>query len=185
MENFHLDKELTGNIIFTLVILLGALAVSIGLKRAYGSLAHHLNLPMLTFRPVRLIIRYGVLLVAISLILGRFGYNVDALLAVLGTILGLVAIGFVAVWSVLSNFLCTFVLILFKPFSVGDDLEIPADSVTGKVVDITLIFTVLRNPAGEDIQIPNNMFFQKIFKRRAGAQATDLGRQLRQERPAA
>ena len=138
---------------------------------------------MLAFRPLRLTIRYAVLVVAASLILERFGYEMDTFLAVLGTIFGLVAIGFVAVWSVLSNLLCTFVLILFKPFAVGDELEIPADAVAGRVVDLTLIFTTLRYPAGEYVQVPNNMFFQKIFKRRAGHKSIDLGDQLGQEKP--
>ena len=183
MQNLQFSKELIGNLIYSAVILAGAFALFFGLKRAFQFAAQRTNLPMLAFRPLRLTIRYAVLVVAGSLILKRFGYNVDTLLAVIGTVLGLVAIGFVAVWSVLSNFLCTFVLILFKPFSVGDELEIPGDAVAGKVVDLTLIFTTLRNPAGEYIQVPNNMFFQKIFKRRVGQKAIDLGDQLRQEQP--
>jgi small-conductance mechanosensitive channel len=183
MNTTPLNNELIGNLVFSLVILVGAFALFFGLKRAFQFAAQRANLPVLAFRPLRLAIRYTVLLVAASLILKRFGYNVDTLLAVIGTVLGLVAIGFVAVWSVLSNFLCTFVLILFKPFSIGDELEIPGDSVAGKVVDLTLIFTTLRNPTGEYIQVPNNIFFQKIFKRRAGQKAIDLGDQLRQEQP--
>jgi len=94
-----------------------------------------------------------------------------------------VAIGFVAVWSVLSNFLCTFVLIIFKPFSVGDDLEIPVDSIKGKVVDLTLVFTILRGENGELYHIPNNMFFQKVFRIRQGKKSVDLDVQLHQPKP--
>lgn len=184
MEIPNLSNEMIGNLAYAGIILLCAFGLFFGLKRFFQFAAQHVNLPVLAFRPLRLTIRYAVLIVAGSLILKRFGYNVDTLLAVLGTVMGLVAIGFVAVWSVLSNFLCTFVLILFKPFSVGDELEIPADSVNGKVVDLTLIFTTLRNPSGELVQVPNNMFFQKIFKRRVGAKAIDLGAQLKLDKPA-
>ncbi len=184
MENLNIDPELVKNIVFSVIILIGAVAVIFGLKRALEITARRLNMQILTCRPIRLLMRYGVLLVAVSLILKRFGFSdMDTVLKIVGTILGLVAIGFVAVWSILSNFLCTFVLILFKPFSVGDDLEIPSDSVAGKVVDLTMIFTTLRSPAGEYIQVPNNVFFQKIFKRRVGANAIDLSHQLRQEKP--
>lgn len=64
---------------------------------------------------MRLALRYGVLALTLFLVAGRWGFETQTILAVLGTVLGLVAIGFVAVWSVLSNFLCTFALIIVKP----------------------------------------------------------------------
>jgi len=113
-----------------------------------------------------------------------FGYDGSNILGGLMAVAGLVAIGFVAVWSVLSNMLCTFVLIIFNPFSVGDELEFPAENIRGTVVDVTLIFTTLSHPDGAMIQIPNNMFFQKVFKRRRGEQSIDLQTQLEQDKPA-
>jgi small-conductance mechanosensitive channel len=185
MENFNINPALVENIIYGVIIIVVALLVVMVLNRGVSLLAKHLNMPMLACRPLRLVVRYAVLLISIGLVLRRFGFDdMDTVLKIVGTILGLVAIGFVATWSILSHFLCTFVLILFKPFSIGDEIEIPGDSVTGKVVDITMIFTTLQSSEGEYIQIPNNMFFQKIFKRRVGANAIDLAHQLRQEKPA-
>jgi small-conductance mechanosensitive channel len=177
------DSQLQTNLIESAVIAVVGVLIFFGLKRVFQYLLKRANLPTLTFRPIRLTLRYAVLIVAAAMIMNVWGIKTDVLLTVLGTVFGLVAIGFVAVWSVLSNFLCTFVLILFKPFSVGDDLEIPADSVSGKVVDLTLIFTTLRNPNGEYVQIPNNMFFQKIFKRRVGRGGISLENQLHQTQP--
>lgn len=184
MENVNIDPMVQKQIVHSVLILAGALLVFFGLKRVFQYLLERANLSSLTFRPLRLTLRYAVLIVAAALVLNVWGIPTDTLLAVVGTVLGLVAIGFVAVWSVLSNLLCTFVLILFKPFRVGDELEIPGDSVTGKVVDLTLIFTTLRGSNGEYVQVPNNMFFQKIFKRRAGSKVVELSDQLRQEKPA-
>ena len=184
MGNIQLDKATTENIILSAIILLGAFTVIFSLNRALGLMARHLNMPILSARSVRNIIRYVTLMIAACFILEQFGFHMNTILAVLGTILGLVAIGFVATWSILSNFLCTFVLILFNPFAIGDEVEIPGDAVAGKVVDITLLFTTLRTPAGEFIHVPNNMFFQKIFKRRLGANGIGLSHQLRQEKPA-
>lgn len=178
-----IDPQLQANLIESAVIAAVAILIFFGLRRLFQYLLKRANLPVFTFRPIRLMLRYAVLIVAGAMILNVWGIKTDVVLTVLGTVMGLVAIGFVAVWSVLSNFLCTFVLILFKPFSIGDDLEIPADSVSGKVVDLTLIFTTLRNPGGEYIQIPNNMFFQKIFKRRIGREAISLQNQLHQTGP--
>jgi small-conductance mechanosensitive channel len=184
MGNIQLDKETIENIILSAIILIGAFSAIFSLNRALGLMARHLNMPILSTRSVRNVIRYLTLIIATCFILEQFGFHMNTVLAVLGTILGLIAIGFVATWSILSNFLCTFVLILFNPFAIGDEVEIPSDSVAGKVVDITLLFTTLRTPAGEYIHVPNNMFFQKIFKRRLGTRAIGLSHQLRQEKPA-
>jgi small-conductance mechanosensitive channel len=70
------------------------------------------------------------------------------------------------VWSVLSNFLCSFVLVILKPFHVGEEIELPTVNIKGRVVDVTPVYTVIEVSPGETAMIPNNMFFQAIFKRR-------------------
>ncbi|MFN7139171.1 MAG: mechanosensitive ion channel family protein [Limisphaerales bacterium] len=179
-----IPPELIIRTIEAIIILLAAIALFFGLNRGLIILAKGANLPTLAFKPVRLILRYGILVLAVCLILTRFGINVNGILAVFATVMAMVAIGFVAVWSVLSNFLCTFVLIIFKPFSVGDELEIPTDNIKGRVVDLTLIFTTLRGAEGEHYQIPNNMFFQRIFKIKSGGKrVVGLDEQLRHDKP--
>lgn len=165
-------------------IAVAALAVFLGLRGRILQFAQWAGLPRLAFGPVRLVLRYSILMAALLVILGLWGFELGTVAAVLGTVLGLVAIGFVAVWSVLSNFLCTFVLVAFKPFSVGDELELPAEKVKGRVVDLTLIFTTLRVAPGETVLIPNNTFFQRIFTRREGRHTASLSDQLRQPDPA-
>ena len=179
----YLDKETLTKLIETVAILAIAMVLFFGLKGRILALARRAKLPRLALTPVGLILRYALLIVALLLVLGRWGFQIDTLIAVLGTVLGLVAIGFVATWSVLSNFLCTFVLIVFKPFSVGDEIELPASNVKGQVVDLSLIFTTLKVGRGETVMIPNNIFFQSIFKRRVGTVTLDLDYQLRQDQP--
>lgn len=174
---------MTGKIIYSGIVVVVALIAAFGLSRALVASSRRLNMPLLAARPLRVLIRSGVVLVAIALIMEEFDLPITTLLTVVGTILGLIAIAFVALWSILSNFLCTLMLILFEPFSVGDDLEIPGDAVAGKVVDLTFMYTTLRSPTGEYVQVPNNMFFQKIFTRKAGTSSVGLSDQLRQEQP--
>lgn len=183
MENFALDRDTLVKLIESAVILAVALALFFGLRGRIVRFAQWAGLPRLALAPVRLTLRYAVLAVACLMILGIWGFELGAILAVLGTILGLVAIGFVAVWSVLSNFLCTFVLVIFKPFSVGDEIEFPADNVKGRVVDLSLIFTTLQVSPEETVIVPNNTYFQRVFKRRIGRQTVGLGDQLRQHSP--
>lgn len=176
----YLDQTTLIRLIETLVILAIALTLFFGLRGRILQFAQWAGLPRLAFAPVRLLLRYAILAVAAALILGLWGFQIGTILALLGSLLGLVAIGFVAVWSVLSNFLCTFVLVVFKPFSVGDELELPADNVKGRVIDLSLIFTTLEVSPGETVMVPNNTYFQRVFKRRAGRHTSGLGEQLRQ-----
>lgn len=170
----QLDPETSARLVQTAIIALVALTLFFGLKGRIQQFAQWARLPRLALTPVRLALRYAVLVAAALLILGRWGFQVDGILAVIGTVLGLVAIGFVAVWSVLSNFLCTLVLVVMKPFSIGDEIELPVVNVKGKVTDLSLVFTTLESGPGETVHVPNNMFFQQVFKRRIGARTTDL-----------
>ncbi|MFZ5493790.1 MAG: mechanosensitive ion channel family protein [Verrucomicrobiota bacterium] len=179
MSDFSPDQSTLVRLIETAVILVVAFALFFGLRGRILQFARWAGLPRLAFAPVRLLLRYTILVVALALILSLWGFQIGTILALIGSVLGLVAIGFVAVWSVLSNFLCTFVLVVFKPFSVGDELELPADNVRGRVSDLSLIFTTLEVSANETVLIPNNTFFQKVFKRRLGTHTTGLGEQLR------
>ena len=179
----YLDRDTLVRLIESIVILTIAVALFFGLRGRILRFAQWAGLPRLAFAPVRLILRYAVLLVAAALILSMWGFQIGTILALMGSVLGLVAIGFVAVWSVLSNFLCTFVLVVFKPFSIGDELELPADNVKGRVVDLSLIFTTLQVSEDETVMVPNNTYFQRVFKRRAGRHTTGLGEQLRHNKP--
>lgn len=172
------DPLVLTRLLQTAVIVVVALILFFGLRGRIQRFAAWARLPRLALAPVRILFRYAILGLAAVLILGLWGFQIGTILALLGSVLGLVAIGFVAVWSVLSNFLCTFVLVLFKPFSIGDEIELPADNVKGRVIDLSFIFTTLEIAPGESVMIPNNTYFQKVFKRRCGRHQTGLGDHL-------
>jgi small-conductance mechanosensitive channel len=183
MFDFTFDSESTSKLLQTVVIAAVALGLFFGLKGRLLKLAEWARLPRLAMKPVRMGLRYSILFAAALLILGRWGFQINGIIAVIGTVLGLVAIGFVAMWSVLSNFLCTLVLVIMKPFSVGDRLDLPTSGVGGRVTDLSLVFTTLESAPGETVLIPNNTFFQTIFKRRVGAVTNDLESQLKKDDP--
>lgn len=80
-------------------------------------------------------------------------------------VLALVAIGFVAVWSILSHALCSVILLLSRPFRVGDYIEFVGDDFGGRVKEVNLLYTTVTMDDGGYAQIPNNMVFQKVLKR--------------------
>lgn len=129
---------------------------------------------------LRRTLRWGIAFAAGFLVLQSIGVLNNAW-ATVTAVLGLVAIGFVAVWSVLSNILCALVLLLARAYRIGDHIEFPTDGIDGVVVDFNVIFTVLKDSEGALIQIPNNLFLQKPIRRRPGAGGLELQDQLMRE----
>jgi small-conductance mechanosensitive channel len=110
------------------------------------------------------IARWTAIVVGTVLVLQCFGVLENAWTA-LAALLGMVAVGFFALWSVLSNVLCALVLLVARPFRVGDVVEIIGDGVQGRVVNFDLLFTTLRAENGDLFQVPNNVFLQKTIRR--------------------
>jgi small-conductance mechanosensitive channel len=98
------------------------------------------------------------------------GIDLEGLWSTLAAALSLVAIGFVAMWSILSHMLASILIVIFRPFEVGDRVELIGDDpVVGEVTDLNPVYTTLRTADGGILQVPNNLFFQKAVKRQAPA----------------
>ncbi|HKJ91161.1 MAG TPA: mechanosensitive ion channel family protein [Oceanipulchritudo sp.] len=82
----------------------------------------------------------------------------------ISTLLALVAIGFFAVWSILSHMTAAVVLFLQRPFRIGDYLQFGDETYSGKVVRTGLFFTQVEDSGGGRSQIPNNLLFQRRFR---------------------
>ena len=172
-----LGSLVTGLPVAALVVI-GALALHFVLGRVLGLLGAQANLTPHDLAPLRNLLKWGVTLGASILVLTVFGFQLGGLWTLLTTMLAMIAIGFVAVWSMLSNTTATILLLLLRPFQIGDDVELAGESVKGRVVDLNFFFTTLRNSDGDLFQIPNNMFFQKTLKRQRNAFAISLAQQL-------
>jgi small-conductance mechanosensitive channel len=164
-------------------IVIGMLLAYVFASRGLASISNRKYLPPPLVASLRRILRWAAIVVAILLVLQSWGVLGNILIA-LTTVLALVAIGFVAVWSVLSNAFCSLILLVVRPFRVGDTLRFPPDEFGGKVVDFSLVFTTLETDDGLFLQVPNNVFFQRIILREPGEKAIGLGHQLYEEQNA-
>ena len=118
------------------------------------------------------LLKWAIVILVTLVALQVLGIDTSHVLAALSAILVLIAVGFVAVWSVTSNILCSFLLLLIPPFRFGDEIEIrdpgSATGIKGEVSGLNLFFTTLRQ-AGESaedsklIRVPNSMFFQRVI----------------------
>lgn len=167
-----------------LAVIAGAAILNLLLIRSLRLLAEKTSYEPHNLRPVGRVGRTLINTASLVLLLGILGFNLSGIWAMLATVVGMIAIGFVAVWSVLSNALCTLIILVYRPFEVGDEIEIAGEPVQGKVADLNFIYTTLRAPDGSSLQVPNNMFLQKVIRRRRGAATTPLARQLGAEESA-
>ncbi len=129
-----------------------------------------------TIAIVRRLLSWAFWVIAIMLVLQQYGVTDNAWTS-LTALLAMVAVGFVAVWSVLSNAFCSIVLMISRPFNVGDSIEISGEPWRGKVIDFNLIYSTLRDMEGAMLLVPNNLFFQKPIRRMIGANTIPLDQQ--------
>jgi len=99
---------------------------------------------------VRNLVYMGLLVFVIIAALGQLGIQTTSFIAILGAA-GL-AIG-LALQGSLANFAAGFLMIIFKPFKVGDYIE--AGGSAGTVEVIQIFTTTLRTPDNKTVIIPN------------------------------
>jgi small conductance mechanosensitive channel len=100
-----------------------------------------------------------ILTFAVLAALAKFGVQTASFVAILGA--AGFAIGF-ALQGSLSNFAAGVLLLLFRPFKVGDYIE--AAGVAGTVKDIQLFTTVLATPDNVKIMVPNGKIYGDTIK---------------------
>lgn len=104
------------------------------------------------------LVRYLVLIFTVIAVLNRFGVQTASLIAVLGAA-GL-AIG-LAMQGTLSNVAAGVMLLIFRPFKIGDYVEVSGQS--GTVQSVNLFVTELSTPDNRQIIIPNaNVWGQSV-----------------------
>ena len=101
------------------------------------------------------IIKNLIVIIGFITALGTIGINVSAIVAGLG--LTGFAFGF-AFKDMLSNFISGIMIFLYKPFKLGDSIEV--DGKKGKVVDINLRYVTLADE-GQHILVPNLLLVSK------------------------
>ncbi len=100
------------------------------------------------------LLRYAILVAAVLGVLGIFGIETTSFAAVIGAA-GL-AIG-LAFQGTLSNFAAGVMLLVFRPFKVGDVVTVGGQ--TGGVTEIELFTTSLTTPDNRVIILPNSQVF--------------------------
>ena len=161
----------------TVAILLLALIVIPRLSRSVKQWLNHLQSRLNVTDKTNSIINRVIIAVlwtlTVVIVLDIWGIGLGGAWAVLVGAVTIIGVGFIATWAMTSNFTASFFLVLWRPFHVGQTVKILPENLRGRVVDRNLMFTTLSEDSGSVLQIPNSLFFQKIF-RVSGDQKTSL-----------
>ncbi len=96
-------------------------------------------------------------------VLGSFGVQTASIVAVLGA--SAFAVG-LALQGSLANFAAGVMILMFRPFKVGDYVE--AAGVAGSVKEIGIFSTIMATPDNVRIEVPNGKIYGDIIKNYAG-----------------
>ncbi len=153
------------------------------LRRVLNALVENDYLPQPLQPVLQGTARWLVLILVVLMCLQQTGVHMVAFWAGFVSVVALIAVGFIAVWSVLSNILCALLLVLFDLFRIGDEIEIieatGGKGLRGTVVNLNVLYTSLQETQDDGApdgvtHVPNNIFFQKTLRRWRGTHTRHL-----------
>ena len=110
---------------------------------------------LVTFTPLlRRTIQLLIILIGLAVVLKNFGVNLSALLAVLG--LGGLAVS-LAAQETLEDMINGFIILIDRPFQIGDRIKIQTMDTWGDVVDIGSRTTRIRTLDNRLVIVPNSI----------------------------
>jgi small-conductance mechanosensitive channel len=101
-----------------------------------------------------------------------WGVHLSGLYVFVTSFFAMVAIGFFAVWSVLSNITSSVLIFFLFPYKIGDYIQVVGDDITGQITDITLFHLIVESEDKGIVTIPNNLVIQKSIRILAAGAAT-------------
>lgn len=104
------------------------------------------------------LVRYAVIAVGLVAVLQQLGVQATSIIAVLGA--ASLAIG-LALQGALSNVAAGVMILLFRPYRVGDTIETATRIGTVKALD--LLFTEISTPDNVKVMIPNSKVFGDVI----------------------
>ncbi len=103
-------------------------------------------------------------IVAAMLVLNLWGISMSGLWTLLVSAAAVIGVGFLAVWATISNITASLFLTIWRPFHLGQTVELLPENLKGRVIGRNTMFTAIREEGGSILQVPNNLFFQKVFR---------------------
>jgi small conductance mechanosensitive channel len=144
-------------VVAAIILILVGLWLARWVERVVINFLDHHQVLDLTFRGViTSLVRYSILLLAVTAALQQIGVQTTSILAAVGAIL--VAVG-LALQGTLSNLAAGVMLLWLRPFRVGDAIE--TTSVVGTITNVGLFATEILRTDGVYVFAPNSDLWSK------------------------
>jgi small conductance mechanosensitive channel len=159
-------SESAGDMFFRVLLFIAILLVFFKLARiaqrliTKGLASSRVQLSQLLSRMIISITRGIIIAIGVLIALSQLGISLGPLLAGLG-IAGFV-LGF-ALQDSLSNFASGLMILIYKPFDVGDVVEV-GSNVSGTVSHMSLVNTTVLSFDNQTLIVPNNSIWQNVIK---------------------
>jgi len=141
-----LSTKFVNEILGVVAVLVVALLLSQAIKRLVNLLRDHKHVSALIATRLHAVRRWLITLMTMLVVMEALGIF-RGTWALVSTVLAALALGFVASWSVLSNATAAVLILIFRPFRVGDEVEMLEITngfpLGGRVLDMNLLYTTL------------------------------------------
>jgi small-conductance mechanosensitive channel len=175
MTNALLEEWVRG-IAPSVITIAVALLVYYVVRRSTRALARHGQITAVMALLMRRTVRWFLIGSTTLIVLQQTGIFAQAW-ALLSAVFAALAVAFVASWSVLNNVTCAMILLIYRPFRVGDEIELLEPDgkvgVAGRVVDLNLLYTTVHEASNAVVRVPNQVFVQKYSRVRRQGTAPD------------
>ncbi len=145
-----LELNLLPIIVSAITIIIGIIIFRV-IKYQFNRLVEKENLAKATAKNIVKLIKYFIVLIVMSAIIMQFAQTIGLITAML-TLAGGTIIGFATI-NTLGNAVAGIIIMISKPFIVGD--RIMFNGKMADIIDIRLVYTVLRDLDNVKISIPN------------------------------
>lgn len=113
---------------------------------------------------LKLITRWVIGVIAVLVVATILGVKLTVLWTTISALLAMVAFGLFAGWSIISSFLATIIIMIWRPYKVGDRIEVLPDGIKGEVVEMSMMFSTIKLEDKGEVLIPNSQMLQKMIK---------------------
>jgi small-conductance mechanosensitive channel len=155
-------------VLATIVLLVAAFVVIQFLNRlmwkSLRGIERRLSIAYETLLTITRLITGVLWLITAMLILNLWGVSVSGLWTLLVSAAAVIGVGFLAVWTIISHVTANIFVTILRPFQLGQTIELLPENLKGRVIDRNMMFTVVREDSSALLHIPNNLFFQKMFR---------------------
>ena len=151
-------------IIPAIIVVVAAVIIDQALESRISNYGDKKKLPQSHVHAIKIIIRWIIVIAGILIAGSIFGIGIGRLWIVISSIAAMIIIGFVALWSILGNILAALVLMIWRPFQIGDKITLLPEEITGTVKETNLFFTKIETEKETIINITNTNIIQKIIE---------------------